>query len=537
MNFPTRNSFLTIVLFIISQGLLAQTFSAERPRLIVGIMVDGLQQKHIDLLWNYFDSSGFKKIITQGANCQNVSYNIVSAGNSSDIATVMSGSTPYYNGIVGNNYYNRSENTIESIIQDDAQVGIGTNQTLSAHKLLASTFVDELLLANPKNSKCYVVAQGPDEAIMLGGHMANSVAWLDDVNMKWVTTGYYKEGLSHWADDMNMDGSFKNYVIRPWVPLFNINTYYSKPNREDKKYGFMYDPSSKKSKTSAASILKYTPSANSLVADLGMKILVENKLGTDVIYPDVLLLQFSVRTPFEKTTALQSAEKEDMYLRLDKDIQNLLKKIDSKIGLNNTVLFMFGNQTGIHSPTELGENKIPAGYFNADRSLALLSSYLMAIYGQQKWISGYYGKNIFLNKAKIEEKKLNFSTIQQTVADFMLNFEGIQSAFTASQVLNSGGNGSSELTRIRNSTNKNSIGDVIITLLPGWVEVDNKNNPVGESNAIVSYTPLYFYGWKIKPQNISTSYQTTDVAPTISRMLNTPMPNASIGKPIEELMK
>jgi len=226
-----------------------------------------------------------------------------------------------------------------------------------------------------------------------------------------------------------------------------------------------------------------------------------------------------------------------MYLRLDRDIQNILQKIDSQVGLDKTLVFLFGNQTDVHSPTELGENKIPAGYFNADRSLALLSSYLMVVYGQEKWISGYYGKNIFLNKEKIEEKKLNFRNVQQTVADFMLDFEGIQSAYTSSQVLTMGGNENSEMARIRNSTNKNCVGDVIITLLPGWVEVDNKRNSVGESNAVISNAPLYFYGAKIKPQNISTSYNTTDIAPTISRLLDLPMPNACTGKPIDELLK
>ena len=251
----------------------------------------------------------------------------------------------------------------------------------------------------------------------------------------------------------------------------------------------------------------------------------------------ILLLQFTVRTPFEKTTSLQSAEKEDIYLRLDKEIQTILQKIDSKVGLDRTLIFMFGNQTQVHTPTELGENKIPAGYFNADRSLALLSTYLMAVYGQEKWISGYYGKNIFLNKEKIIAKKLNFNDFQKTVAEFMLEFEGIQSSFPASQILNSGGDSDSEMTRIRNSMNKNCVGDVIITLLPGWIEVDNKGNAIGESNAIVSYTPLYFYGWKIKAQSISASYKTTDIAPTISRILDIPMPNACIGKPIEELVK
>jgi hypothetical protein len=529
-----RTIFSVLLFLIFSLNASAQPSVVERPRLVVCIMVDGLQQKHIDLLWNYFDPNGFKKIIGQGANCRNVSYNIVSAGNASDIASVMTGSTPFFNGVVGNNYYRRSEDNVQSIIQDENQIGIGTKQTLSAHYLLSSTVGDEIMLANPGKSKSYAVALGAEEAIMLGGHTAKSVAWIDDVNNKWITTGYYADGLSRWADEMNVNGTFQNYMARTWGPMFNINTYLSKPNREDKKWGFYYDPASKKNKNSQASILKTTPSANGLVTELGLKIFDQEQLGTD-IYPDILLLQFTVRTPFEKTTALQSAEKEDIYLRLDKDIQTILQKIDVKVGLDKTLVFMFGNQTQVHSPSELGDNKIPAGYFNADRSLALLSTYLMAIYGQEKWISGYYGKNIFLNKEKIAAKKLNFTDFQKTVAEFMLEFEGIQAAFTSSQVLNMGGDSHSEMTRLRNSTNKSCVGDVIITLLPGWIEVDNKNNPVGESNAIVSYTPLYFYGWKIKPQNISTSYQTTDIAPTISRIMDIPMPNACIGKPIVEV--
>jgi hypothetical protein len=528
-------SFFSVILFLVfSLSICAQSPKSERPRLVVGIMVDGLQQKHIDLLWNYFDPNGFKKIIGEGAYCQNVSYNIVSAGNASDIAAVMTGSTPYYNGVSGNNYYSRNDEEVTSILQDENQVGIGTKQTFSAHNLLSSSIADEIMLANPKKSKSYAVALNAEDAIMLGGHTAKSVAWIDDVTQRWVTTGYYSDGLSRWADEMNVNGTFQNYMARTWGPLYNINTYLSKPHREDKKWGFYYDPASKKSKNSQATILKTTPSANGLVADLGLKIFENEQLGTD-IHPDILLLQFTVRTPFEKTTALQSAEKEDIYLRLDKDIQNLLQKIDVKVGLDKTLVFMFGNQTQAHSPAELGESKIPAGYFNADRSLALLSTYLMAIYGQEKWISGYYGKNIFLNKEKIAAKKLNFSDFQKTVAEFMLEFEGIQAAFPSSQVFGTSGDLNSEMAKLRNSSHKTSIGDVVFTLLPGWIEVDSKNNPVGESNAIVSNTPLYFYGWKIKPQTVSAAYQTTDIAPTISRIMNTPMPNACIGKPIVEV--
>src|ERR1035437_9068284 len=157
MKFSLRFFFLTVSFFIISFSLFSQPSITERQRLIVGIMIDGLQQKHIDLLWNYFDPNGFKKIITQGANCRNVSYNIVSAGNASDIATVMTGTIPYYSGIVGDNFYNRTDEKVQSVIQDENQIGIGTDQTLSAHNLLASTIVDELMLAYPNKSKSYAV--------------------------------------------------------------------------------------------------------------------------------------------------------------------------------------------------------------------------------------------------------------------------------------------------------------------------------------------------------------------------------------------
>jgi len=536
MKFSLSKIILFLILVLQSHLVFAQPPVTEPPRLVVGIMIDGLQQKHINTLWNFFDTNGLKKIVEQGASFENISYNIVSSGNASDIANVMTGSIPYFNGVAGNEFYSRTDNELQSIIHDNSQIGIGTSQTLSAHNLFSTTVVDELMMAYPNKSKSYAVAINAESAIMMGGHTAKNVAWIDDVDMKWITTGYYVEGLSRWADEMNVNGTFQNYTARTWGPLYAINTYFTPPNKEDKRFGFLYDPRHKKSNSSSTTILKNTPSANALVADLGCKIIENEDLGSDK-YPDMVMLEFTVRTPYEKTFSLQSAEKEDIYLRLDKEIQQLLQKIDVKVGLDKTLIYVFGNQTAVHSPTELGENKVPAGYFSASRSLALLSTYLMAIYGQERWIDGYYAKNIFLNKKKIEERKINFREMQQTIADFLLEFEGIQSSFTSSQILNAYGSGNAEMLRILNSTHKNNTGDIIFTLRPGWIEVDDKNKPVGESNAMVSYTPLYFYGWNIPKQKVVSSYQTIDIAPTISRILNIPVPNACIGKPIEELFE
>ena len=534
MRFTLPKYFIVLALAFQSTLLCAQLSTVVQPRLVVGIMVDGMQQKHIELMHKYFDSNGIRKIIEKGTNCENVHYDIVSGGNASDIANVMTGTIPFYNGIAGNNYYNKTTKQIQSILYDDNELGIGTKLNVSAHNLLASTVLDELMLSNSNKSKSYAIAINAEDAIMMGGHTAKSVAWIDDEQLKWISTGYYTDGLIQWAENMNSKAEFMNYTDKNWEPLFNINTYNYKAYKDDRRFGFSYDPKAKRNHNGTVSILKNTPAANSLVTDLACKIIAEDTIGADK-YTDMLMLQYTVRTPNEKTFALQTAEKEDMYLRLDKDIQRLLQKIDITIGLDKTLVFLFGNQTGIHTPKELGENKIPAGYFNANRSLALLSTYLMAIYGQERWIEGYYAKNIYLNKKKIEEKKIKFSDMQLAIAEFMLEFEGIQAAYTSSQILSMGRNGNSVVERIQNSATPKSTGDIILTLLPGWIEVDDKNIPVGESNAIVSYTPLYFFGSQIPTKKVVGAYTTSDIAPTLSRILNIPMPNACIGKPIEEV--
>lgn len=523
---------LPFLFLIYSLNILGQAAPGS-PKLVVGIMIDGLQQEHINTFWNYFDAKGIKSIIENGTSLNRIHYNIVSAGNASDMATFMTGTTPGYHGITGNLHFDRRKQYEESVLLDADQVGIGTSHSYSAHKLLASTILDELMLSNPGKSRSYALAIDPEVAIMLGGHTANSVAWLDDVFLKWVTTGYYTDGLSPYADEINVNGTFSGIASTKWQPLFPANSYVWNPTGTNK--AFDYNPSARKAKDASQTMLRNTPSANTLITELAIKLIKEDRLGKD-LYPDMLMLQYTVRTPNEQFSTVKSIEKEDMYLRLDKEIKRLLEVIDWETGLDKTLIFVFSNISGTHTPIELGNNKIPAGYFNASRSVALLNTYLMALYGQERWVEGYSGKNIFLDRRKIEEHRLNLQEIQQLTANFMLEFEGIRSAYTTTQIQNQPFSNDRDAVNIRNSYHKNNGGDVVISLLPGWLEVDNQNNPIGETTSTNAEIPVYFYGWKTPTQKINHIYNITDIAPTLSLILGLPFPNACIGKPIDGLL-
>ena len=181
--------------------------------------------------------------------------------------------------------------------------------------------------------------------------------------------------------------------------------------------------------------------------------------------PDFLSISYSARTFLDGNNSQYSLETQDTYLRLDNDIAQLLDIIDKNVGLDKTVIFLSssGNLNEEDIPSE--RFNIPYGEFRPDRCATLLNTYLMAIYGQEKWVLGYNDQQIYLNTSLIEEKKLEIKDIQEKAAEFVIQFSGVQDVVTSSQILH--GNWNQNNGKFRNGYNKNVSGDLMLSIQPG----------------------------------------------------------------------
>ena len=453
----------------------------EYPHLLVGIKIEGLKSSYLNEWWKSFSIGGFRKITAEGVTFENVRHDLVSSGNAPDVATFVTGCYPVYHGISSDFYFDKKKNKIQSILFDPDQTGIGTAEQCSPQNLLASTLTDEILLKN-HFAKIHSIAIDKENAVLLAGHNATSATWFEDVTKKWVTTAYYTKGLSKSADVMNVNGDTKKTV-----------------------------------------------SKNTLVTNLALNTFENEMLGMNK-NTDALMIQYSLK--LSNTATVGANDEMNNYQDVDLNLQRLIRTITSILGTEKVLFFIVGSGSDEFSPDDLIKNRIPAGYFNADKAMALLNTYLMAIYGQEKWILGYCGKNIFLNKEKIESKKLNVEEFQNRLSDFLTEFEGVQAAYSVSQIRNFGNNMSDSRSKIANSYHKNSGGDIVISLMPGWVEIDKKGNIVGESNVQQTYVPFYLFGGGLKTKKINTECQSIDIAPTICNLLGIPFPNACTGKAI-----
>ncbi len=505
----------------------AFSLSAQgEPRLVVVVAIDGLQPNHLAALAHKFDKGGLR-LLDEGLALPTAYCNYLNGGSATDYASLMTGSVPFYHGIIGAQRYEVVEDDLVPIFHDGRFHGINSNLSLSPRQMATTTLPDVIKLTDD-GCRSYAIALDAAHALAFGAHTADAAVWLDNETGRLATTDFYGRGLPAWAAKVNQSHAIDNYLLYEWRPLYDIGTYRNAPLSADKQ--LFAKPDASQTLAQQVYQFKHSPFVNTLMKDLAIRALRDEKLGLDSRL-DFLMVEFSVKLPNEQGSAFLSAEKEDIYLRLDKDLRLFLDAIDLSVGLDNTLILFVGSSNENDALRRLSKAQVQNGQFNARRAMALLNSYLMAIYGQGRYVSGYAARNIYLNKTFIDKQKIDRHELERHVAQFMTEFQGVHNAYTSDEIKHAPTCSTDELAKIHNSAFKNTCGDVVFTLLPGWVEVNDHNEPIGVSSRQSVTLPIYIVGGGVPKKTIANAF-VVDIVPTLCPLLQLPPPNGCTGRPL-----
>lgn len=483
----TRLFCTSIILSVLSLICNAQ------PRLTVVVVVDGMTQECLKTLQPHLPEGGLKILYEE-------SYQTVATfphqvyGGQETMATLMTGTTPNNHGIMADTYYDRTsrESQIQTILYDNKVSGIGTTIHVSPRSIISTTITDEWRMMHGANAKIYAVGLHPQATVLMAGHAANACCWLDPTTQKWVTTSFYSEGLPAAADNMNVSGRIKALISGYWQPSMNIDQY-PLPAGESSKTDFKY---------ATADVLLHTPTANKLVAELALNIQQNDQLGKDDIH-DLLLLQLNTLSPETESDMITNIQQTDLYYGINKDLGMLIDILNQRIGRDNYQILMVGRPVRGHSLEKMRLANMPIKHFNLDRAAALTGAYLMAIHGTERWIDGAHGPYIYLNRMLIEKKGLSLETFQRQVANFLMEFEGVQVAYPIHEAM---------ISPDRVSVYRKHAGDVYFRLLENWLldtnEQENFDNVI-QAHPIVPVLlwtnhPTYFPTEKMEATQIKS---------------------------------
>jgi predicted AlkP superfamily pyrophosphatase or phosphodiesterase len=523
----------------------------DKPKLVIGIIVEQLRYDQIERFRSRLGQNGIRRLLNEGTSYRNASFQYMLTQSAPGHATIATGAEPAWHGITSDSWFLPLRNELIYCTKDQNVSNSGGTLETGRHSpinLQASTFADELKMASGKKAKVFSVGLKENPAIFSAGHSADAAYWFDTATGSWMSSTWYIDSLPLWVNDFNAMRYPEAYLNGKWELFRPLQDYYDcvrdtnvfEAGFNGKNY-FPYDlgrisNTGNRSSGHDLSLIRETPYGNTLTTTFAMKLIENEGLGKDDI-TDYLSICYAATDYIGHRFGPSSYEMADAIFRLDREIENLMKLLVDSLGKMNILVYLTSSHGISEIPGILGDNKIPAGYFNRDQALFLLKSYLKAMYGEGEWIKGYSERQIFLNRTLIEDSKIPLEDIQKKVARFIVQFSGVASAYPYSAFeVNDYGEGN--LKRIINNFSPQRSGDVIITFYPGWVEkvndyVTNNNSPY----ECDSHVPLIWYGWSVDRANISRKVNMTDIAPTLSSLLKVPFPNACSGEPLFELFR
>lgn len=488
-----KKTLLSILLFLVA--IIPSTAQVERPRLVVGLVVDQMRWDYLYYYYNDYGADGLKRLLDEGFSYENTQINYSPAVTAIGHSSIYTGSVPAFTGIAGNWFWENGQPTY--CCADTTVKSVGSNSRegqMSPRKMLGTTIGDELHLATDFHSKVIGVALKDRAAILPAGHSANAAYWWDTSAGHFVSSTFYMNDLPQWVKDFNKANHTK--------PKFNI-------------------------KTNDDGVTMTFRMAEAAVDN--------EQLGQTAGQTDMLTISISSTDAIGHEYSTRGPENKSVYLRLDRDVATFLKHLDEEVGKGNYLLFLTADHGASHNYNFLKSHRIPADGWDYDKSVSELNKYLRSQFPSMTSdpVLGEDNYHFFFNDKAYsaeEKQKVIDASVEYLRQDpqflYVVDNEKIAVSSIPEPIK----------SRLINGIFRGRSGEITVVTRPqifgATVSPDYKGTSHGQPMAYDVHIPFVLYGWHVDHGESTKPVNITDIAPTICAMLHIQMPDAAIGNSV-----
>jgi len=287
-------------------------------------------------------------------------------------AALSTGRHPAGSGMVGNNFYDRSEGRWVYSVEDLAfevlmpEGADGSSPGRSPARLLATGLADWIQSDSP-DSKVYSVGGKDRASILMGGKNADTAYWYDFPTGHWVTSNYYTSSYPAWVQNFQRERRVESYFGTTWSPLPVSETLLSRMEIDPASGSFSraFGRASLYPNPRYYNAVFYSPFLETFLFDFAKRIVTEEALGTDDAI-DVLALSFASVDTVGHGYGPNSRELLDTFLRLDRALGEFFRFLEKTIGLDRVVVSLSAD----HGVAPVPEYRASQGLSGARRSAA-----------------------------------------------------------------------------------------------------------------------------------------------------------------------
>lgn len=475
------------MLSVVVMGVQAQV---QRPKLVVGLVVDQMRWDYLYYYYDKYGEGGLKRLLNEGYSFDNTLINYVPTITAVGHTSIYTGTTPAIHGIAGNNF--AINDKIVYCCSDDSVKGVGSDtweSRMSPRNMRSTTIGDVLKIANDFKSKVIGIALKDRAATLPAGHAADAAYWWDTSVGKFVSSTYYMQELPKWVEQFNKEHHTK--------PGFDIKT----------------------------NVLGITTTFKMAEAAL------ENEqLGKHDV-TDMLTVSISSTDAIAHAYSTRGKENEAAFLTLDKDLADFLNTLDSKVGKGNYLLFLTADHGGAHNYNFLKKHKIPAGAWEGSNVKDQVNEMLQAKFG---CAPVYEADNyqLFINDSTVAAHGHTMQEVKDAIVErlkqdkqylFVVDNEKIAESSIPQRIKE----------MIVNGYDRMRSGEITVVTRPQYFHAENSPQYIGTQhgqwNPYDAHIPFVLMGWNVPHGATSSPTHIVDIAPTICQMLHIQMPNGCLG--------
>lgn len=530
---------------LLAAGLLASSALAEKPKLVLVISIDQFRADYLRRFQPYYLPAnsqgavgGFSYLMARGADYADAHHAHVPTATGPGHAAILTGSAPTLNGIIGNEWFDPKAGRYVYCVDDaDAKTIGGPSKPMSPKNLWTTTVGDELKLATGGRSKVVGISFKDRAAILLAGHAADTVIWLDTKAPGWVTSSWYAPSgnLPAWVSALNAQDGVRKGLGGVWKPLLDSKSYDSAivPPFEKRGVETVFSHPIK-------SVGDFTTSA------FGQEFLfqtVETAIDAERLgqgeSTDLLAVNLATNDYVGHAFGPDSPEVEDISIRTDRLLSHLFNKLDHKIpgGLKNVLIAITADHGVVPIPEEAEAFRLPAKRYSDNSLTDSLNAGLTKLHGEGKWVLASTEPNLYLNDALIAEKNLNLAEVRREAAEIVGRVPGIAQAFTAEEVMGGHLPAWPWVSSVSLGFNLKIGGDLMVFSAPGAYFGGGVGTGHGTPWAYDSHVPLLIAGPGIHAGKFYRHVTLMDLAPTICQLLGIEYTTGNMGTPLREALE
>ena len=339
------------------------------PRLLLLLTIDQGRGDYLERFRPAL-SGGLARLVDEGVVFTDAhhahAHTVTAAGH----AALSTGRHPGSSGMVGNNFYDRSEGRWVYCVEDRTSAVLipegadGSSPGRSPARLLGTGLADWIQSASPE-SKVYSVGGKDRASILMGGKNADTAYWYDLRTGHWVTSDYYTSAYPAWVSTFQRERRVDSYFGTTWSPLPVLEALLSRMEIDLASGSFsrVFGRASLYPNPGYYNAVFDSPFLESFLFDFAERMVAEEALGADDAI-DVLALSFASVDTVGHGYGPNSRELLDTLLRLDRELGEFFWFLDETIGLDRVAVSLSAD----HGVAPVPEYRASKGLSGARRS-------------------------------------------------------------------------------------------------------------------------------------------------------------------------